>query len=488
MKKVLRSLMLLAFFSFSIRQINAQCTVSNVIIQNIRNVAPGPGTCTVTFDVSFNIENNNGNKYIFIHAWLQSQYPNYFQCVDGHTTLNGAIHAPDAADLGASFLNLGINNNTPTPTIMSIYPPDNSVPMTSVTSITRNILPDGSADIILVGVTTTVPVSCGTPVVLVADLWSSQAANAQVAHCVNCGFLYSAGYLSAVGFVNCSNHTYGATVTNNTAASASGFYRVYADINGDGYFTPATDTLLSGPINFNIVAGPGTTTTISGPVPTANVNQGVFIVLTQTSGSASGASRVFFLPSTQCSTLPVTLSSFTAKRVSNSNVILKWETATEINNRGFGLQRNMGDDNWQTIVFINSQAVDGNSNSILTYSYSDLNASRNITQYRVQQVDLDGKARFSEIRTVRGEGQPGKTIVYPNPSQDGSVKIVFEDRNGARNVMLADISGHIIRQWTITTGNTIQVDNLRPGIYSLRTIVVETREQTVEKIVVTGTK
>src|SRR5690349_23301079 len=112
MKTILRSLLFIALLGFSTEKSNSQCTVSNIIIQNIRMASSqSPGTCTVTFDASFNIENNNGNKYIFIHTWIQSQYPNYFQCVNGHTTLNGAIHAPQGSDLVNSFMNIGINNN-----------------------------------------------------------------------------------------------------------------------------------------------------------------------------------------------------------------------------------------------------------------------------------------------------------------------------------------------------------------------------------------
>lgn len=488
MKTVLRSLMLFVILGLGIQQAGAQCTVSNIIVQNIRNVVPGANTCTVTFDVSFNIESNNGNKFIFIHAWIQSQYPNYFRCVNGRSTRNGAIRSPRAADLGNSFLNIGIDNSTDIPTILTTYPPDNSVMLTTVAGISKTILADGSANIILTGVTTTVPVACGTPVVIVADLWSTQSAQAQVAQCVNCGMQFSAGFLSVAGLVNCATLTYNATVTNLTANPITGVYRVYADVNGDGYFTPSNDTLLSGPTNFTVGAGVGTTLSISGPLPVANRNQGVFIVFTQNSGSGSGASRVIFLPSTQCSPLPVTFTSFTAKRTNLSNVSLKWETATEINNRGFALQRLIGMGNWETIAFVNSLSVGGNSTSALQYTYTDINNSKSITQYRIQQVDLDGKAKLSEIRTVRGEGQIGKTIVYPNPSTDGRVSVVFEEREGVRDVILTDMSGRILRQWKITNGNTIQVDNLKPGVYTMRVTVMGTREQSVEKIVVTGSQ
>jgi hypothetical protein len=163
---------------------------------------------------------------------------------------------------------------------------------------------------------------------------------------------------------------------------------------------------------------------------------------------------------------------------------LKWETATEANNKGFALQRNIDNNTWQTIAFIKSQATDGNSSSTLMYAYNDLNASRGMSQYRVQQVDLDGKSKLSEIRAVRGEGQKGKTIVYPNPSLDGRVNIVFEDKENTRDIMLMDISGRIIRQWKNIISNIIQVENLEPGLYSMRILVLDTREQSVEKIVV----
>jgi hypothetical protein len=487
MKKVLRLLLFTALISFSAGEVIAQCTVSNIIIQNTRNVVPGPGTCQVTFDVSFDIENNNGNKYIFIHAWTQSQYPNYFNCVNGSPSANGAIRSPRSADLVNSFANIGINNNLAVPEIITIYPPDNSVPMTTVGGITRTVLPDGSANFVLTGVTVTVPVSCGTPTVLVADLWSSQAAAAQVAHCVNCGILYSAGYFSAQGFVNCIDLSYNATITNQTSAAITGYYRVYADVNGDAYFNASIDTLLHGPITFNLGAGVGTTAFVTGTVPLANRNQNVFLVFTQTSGAASGASRVVRLLSTQCSPLPVTLSSFTAKRVNSNNVVLRWETVTEINNRGFALQRN-SNGSWETIGYIPSQVEDGNSNSLLLYNFTDVNASRDITQYRIQQIDIDGKSKLSEIRTVKGLGQNGNTLVYPNPTQDGRVRIVFDDRDGARDVMLTDMNGRIIKNWKVMNGNTIEAEGLLPGIYMLRIVMAGTRHQTVEKIVVTGSK
>ncbi len=107
-----------------------------------------------------------------------------------------------------------------------------------------------------------------------------------------------------------------------------------------------------------------------------------------------------------------------------------------------------------------------------------------MTQYRIRQVDFDGKAKASDIRAVRGLGQSTRTIVYPNPTSDGKVNIVFEDGNTIRDISLIDMSGRVAKQWKGVTNNNIQIDNLTPGMYSLRIIDRETGEQSVEKIIV----
>ena len=181
-------------------------------------------------------------------------------------------------------------------------------------------------------------------------------------------------------------------------------------------------------------------------------------------------------------TLPVTFKSFTATR-NRSNVLLKWETATELNNSGFMLQRNTGN-GWEDIVFVPSKALNGNSEGILTYTYTDINTTKGVTQYRLEQVDLDGKAKLSDVRAVRGEGQIGKTIVYPNPSSTGNVTIVFEDANIKRDVSIFDMSGKIIKQWRNVSNNNLQVENLPSGMFTIRILAVETGEQVVQKVVV----
>lgn len=181
--------------------------------------------------------------------------------------------------------------------------------------------------------------------------------------------------------------------------------------------------------------------------------------------------------------LPVKLHSFTAAR-NNEKVNLTWVTATEDNNRGFELQRMLGAGKWSTVAFIFSQADGGNSTSNLTYQFRDDNNYSGISQYRLLQIDLDGKVKYSDIRSVRGQAQANKTLVFPNPGFNGTVNVIFEDGNSKRSLALTDMSGRMIRQWNNFTDNSLQVSNLKPGMYNLRIYNTETGVQSVEKIII----
>src|SRR5688572_151378 len=182
-------------------------------------------------------------------------------------------------------------------------------------------------------------------------------------------------------------------------------------------------------------------------------------------------------------TLPVSFRAFTALR-NNSHVTLNWTTSAESNSRGFEIQRLIGNGTWQTLSFIATRAVAGNSSTDLTYTYTDLNPAKAISLYRIKQIDIDDRSKLSEMRAVRGDGQKGKTIVYPNPGSDGKVNIIFEDLNGTRDVSVSDMSGRVIKQIKGATNNNIVIDNLNAGFYTVRIVNNETGEQAVEKFVV----
>ncbi len=114
--------------------------------------------------------------------------------------------------------------------------------------------------------------------------------------------------------------------------------------------------------------------------------------------------------------LPVELMSFTIN-VSGNEVLLNWQTATEVNNYGFEVQRQaVSNENseWETIGFVEGA---GNSNSPKSYSFTDNVSASGKYSYRLKQIDLDGTFEYSDVVEVN-IGTPVKFELsqnYPNP-------------------------------------------------------------------------
>ena len=85
---------------------------------------------------------------------------------------------------------------------------------------------------------------------------------------------------------------------------------------------------------------------------------------------------------------------------------------------------------------------------------------------------------------MRGFAQKEKTIVFPNPSTDGRVSILFENKMETRDIILTDINGKVIKQWKGFNNNILKIENLVTGMYTIRIITPQTGNQTVEKIIV----
>ena len=102
--------------------------------------------------------------------------------------------------------------------------------------------------------------------------------------------------------------------------------------------------------------------------------------------------------------LPVELTHFTAN-VSEEGVILNWQTAIEVNNYGFEIQRSdfssqISDKEWEVLSLIQGH---GNSNSPKYYEFEDENPLADSAEYRLKQIDTDGKFTYYH-ETVRVNG------------------------------------------------------------------------------------
>jgi hypothetical protein len=111
--------------------------------------------------------------------------------------------------------------------------------------------------------------------------------------------------------------------------------------------------------------------------------------------------------------MPVELLSFFAS-VHENSVLLSWETATELNNLGFDIERRIGNESWIKLGFVGGN---GTSTSVHEYSFVDNNIASEKYSYRLKQIDNDGSLSYSnEVEVdVTLPGEFNLQQNYPNP-------------------------------------------------------------------------
>ncbi|MCX6182448.1 MAG: T9SS type A sorting domain-containing protein, partial [Bacteroidetes bacterium] len=138
-------------------------------------------------------------------------------------------------------------------------------------------------------------------------------------------------------------------------------------------------------------------------------------------------------------TLPVELLSFTAKK-ENDKIVIRWSTASEINNDFFSLERSVDGDKWEIIKEIKGA---GNSSSLIEYSETDENPHDGISYYRLKQTDYDGQFKYSQTASVGKIDGNLNITAFPNPVNNymfvefetkinSNIDASLYDQNGAR--------------------------------------------------------
>ena len=146
------------------------------------------------------------------------------------------------------------------------------------------------------------------------------------------------------------------------------------------------------------------------------------------------------------SPLPVELTSFIAS-AKDDNILLKWTTATEVNNYGFEIERSQkskvnSQTEWKKIGFVDGH---GNSNSPKEYSYLDEWINYGSFYYRLKQIDTDGQFEYSNIIEVDAGNIPDGFVLeqnYPNPFNPiTTIKFALAETQSAK-LIIYDVLGN----------------------------------------------
>jgi hypothetical protein len=177
---------------------------------------------------------------------------------------------------------------------------------------------------------------------------------------------------------------------------------------------------------------------------------------------------------TSNSALPVNLLSFSAY-MNNNNVTLNWKTTSEINNRGWDIERASDINNalWTSIGFVDGRT---SSTSVNSYFYPDNNVSAGTYYYRLKQVDLDGKVTISKVVLVKIESgkQHAEVVVFPNPVKSSATIRYTVPASARVSLAIYNQLGQLINtlfnegQQAGTYQSVINGHNLASGKYYLK--------------------
>jgi hypothetical protein len=166
------------------------------------------------------------------------------------------------------------------------------------------------------------------------------------------------------------------------------------------------------------------------------------------------------------SILPVTWLSFEARQ-SFAKVDLRWTVAAE---KEFEVYRSAGTlSTWKKLGRVASK---GESNEPVSYTFTDSENNPNETAYyRIRQIDNSGAYSWSKVILASPIQIDVEGIqVFPNPYQNGRIRIIMDSGISARIIMLeiSDKQGQILRSMHYSESEcTKYLESLKPGVYML---------------------
>jgi hypothetical protein len=145
--------------------------------------------------------------------------------------------------------------------------------------------------------------------------------------------------------------------------------------------------------------------------------------------------------------LPLEWGDFLGQSCGENNC-LNWSTLQEKNTSHFILERSYNGFSWE--IFGETLEAQGNSNQEVYYDYADHSVTKDVTFYRIKQVDLDGTFSYSDVIRVENNSVRNKLMPFPNPttdllfvdSEEGilSVELTSQDQRVRANPLLEKVS------------------------------------------------
>ncbi len=174
-------------------------------------------------------------------------------------------------------------------------------------------------------------------------------------------------------------------------------------------------------------------------------------------------------------TLPVKWLSFEGKLLGNKNVLCTWQTASEINNDYFEVQRSYepaANSQWLKAGIVKGN---GTINSVSSYQFidniSDLQLPTSIIYYRLKQTDIDGNFDYSNTIPIVLNKTNDAILISPNPfTNNFELQLPSNFNNDAVTIDIKDLQGRSVFTQTYSIQKDqskilVETNTLNSGIY-----------------------
>jgi hypothetical protein len=166
--------------------------------------------------------------------------------------------------------------------------------------------------------------------------------------------------------------------------------------------------------------------------------------------------------------LPVELVYFNAIASTHHNMI-SWQTETEFNNDYFQVMRSYDGENFEEIGRVDGK---GNSSSVTSYQFNDMDVRNGDTYYQLIQVDIDGSKSPSNVISLnRKPMREGFLNMYPNPAKSTVTLELYDESFADATIEIISMSGQVIYVEAIVINGLIKknidISGLSKGVYNV---------------------
>ncbi len=239
----------------------------------------------------------------------------------------------------------------------------------------------------------------------------------------------------------------GMTVGSSVQNAASEFFEYFYIIDG-------VETVVDVPLSGDSAGDPVNLAT--GTIDVSGANTLVVGFRFNVNGAGDGYDICSFVVEEVA--LPVELTKFNVSKT-DDKILLDWQTASEINNDRFEIERSTDANRFSSIGKVKGE---GNSQRINDYSFIDDQPMQGENYYRLKQIDIDGAFAYSEVVSI--EVAKAEISVSPKSTLD---QISITTGN-ASSIIVRSFSGQFMSSQSSTDGNfTVDMTNYPRGIYFL---------------------